>query len=129
MNNARTSGKAVTWCKDRARRIFTSMLFECLSPRFQLARIQEHGHQLIAAFADLATNILEIEVVPIVVKGVLPGSGMQIDGINQRAVHVKDYRFGHNSPPRRRKVNGSRNYSALPLCPVKLRIAASVLSA
>ena len=94
------------------------MLFERLSLRFQLARIQEHGHQLIAALADLAANIFELEVVPIVVEGVLPGSGMQIDRIDQRAVDVEDHRFGHNPSPRRLKVNRRRrNHSALPLDP------------
>ena len=82
------------------------MLFERLSSRFQFARIQEHGHQLIAALADLATNILELEVVPKVVEGVLPGSGMQIDGIDQRAVDVEDHRFGHKSGSQ--KAEGKR---------------------
>src|SRR5436305_8740770 len=64
LNSARTSGKAVTWYRYRVRRISPRCFFERLSPRFQLARIQKHGHQLIAAFTDLAANIFELEVVP-----------------------------------------------------------------
>ncbi len=51
--------------------------------------------KLIAAFADLTANVRERDLVSEMLKGLLPCLGVQIDGIEQRAVNIENNRVYH----------------------------------
>src|SRR4051812_1488533 len=58
---------------------------------------KEHGNQLVTALSDLASNIFEAHVVAEFSQSVLPRERVQIDGIDQSAVHIEDCGFRHSS--------------------------------
>ena len=80
--------RKVLFLEKRAAKVFD--LFAVL---FDFFFREEYRHELVAAFADLRPHGLERDFVPEMRKGLLPGSGMEIDGIHQRSVDVEDDRL------------------------------------
>src|SRR3954447_19384763 len=54
---------------------------------------QEGWHELIAAFAHLAADVLRIDLHAEAPEGFDPGGGMQIVGVDQRTVDIENDRY------------------------------------
>jgi hypothetical protein len=58
---------------------------------------QEHGNELVAAFSDLASHLLEAHVMPEPYQGVMPSQRVEIDRIDQGTVNVEDCGLWHST--------------------------------
>ncbi len=76
-------------------------LVERLALLVQLLPAQEHRHELVAALADLPADRVERHVAPDLPERVDPGLGVEVDGVDQRSVHVEDDSLDHREPPLR----------------------------
>ena len=74
-----------------------TMLLKPLAKIGDLLIGQEHADDLIAAFANLASHIVEFDGNTIVSEGLNPSARMQVDGIDQRAVYIKYDSFNHRT--------------------------------
>src|ERR1700694_2750323 len=67
---------------------------------------KENGNELVAALADLASHLLEADVVTELHHRFVPGECMEIDGVQEHSVHVEDWRLWalQNPPGRERPI-------------------------
>jgi hypothetical protein len=97
-NSSRTSGKGVTWCKYRVRRTSPWCFSSSLPFSSSSSLSRKHGHELVTALANLTPDLSEATIMSEIVEGVLPSLGVQVDGIDQRPVHIESHRFRHCVP-------------------------------
>jgi hypothetical protein len=58
---------------------------------------QQRRHELIAPFADLATDFVLLDPMAIIAEGFFPGLDVEIVGIHQRSVNIEEHSFqGHD---------------------------------
>ena len=61
---------------------------------FQDVGIQENGHELVAALADLGADLDHVEIKAEGREGFLPGFRMKIDAVDEGPVNIEDHGGG-----------------------------------